>query len=187
MKMCWDNLVRIRLSSHGNLTIGKHVIDEGVCDYCGELMIYRRNRKNHCRYKYCDTVCCVASVRLNATKNRGGYSAVHLDKTLSQRASIMRSSSKYRARKKKLEHSLSHDWYMKKLEKGICEITKIPFVYTSDRMSPRHPSVDRIDSSKGYTEDNCRMILWCINSFKGNGSDKEMYHIAKAIIDKKRR
>ncbi len=48
------------------------------------------------------------------------------------------------------------------------------------------PSIDRIDSSKGYTPDNCQFVLWAINVFKGDGTLEEMYEIATALINKHR-
>ena len=44
-------------------------------------------------------------------------------------------------------------------------------------------SLDRIDSSKGYTKDNCRFILLGINMLRGMGTDSEMYTIAEALLN----
>jgi hypothetical protein len=37
--------------------------------------------------------------------------------------------------------------------------------------NPRAPSIDRIDSTKGYTPDNVQVVCWVFNRFKGNLPD----------------
>lgn len=48
---------------------------------------------------------------------------------------------------------------------------------------PYSPTIDRIDSSGGYTQDNCRFILWAINAIKHMGTDEQIYALAKALIE----
>lgn len=43
-----------------------------------------------------------------------------------------------------------------------CAVTGIPFVYDVPG-HPLMPSLDRIDSSKGYTADNVRLVCWAVN------------------------
>jgi hypothetical protein len=49
---------------------------------------------------------------------------------------------------------------------------------------PFSPSLDRIDAKGGYTQDNCRFVLWAINRFKSDGSDELMLRLARALIAK---
>lgn len=39
---------------------------------------------------------------------------------------------------------------------GYCSITGIPFVIIPGKCNPYHPSVDRINPTKGYVIENCR-------------------------------
>lgn len=77
-----------------------------------------------------------------------------------------------RAKYKNLEHTIAREWFDTKVVAGHCELTGLPFNYTvkveGARCMPYLPSIDRIDSSKGYTEDNCRVILWCLNQAFGD-------------------
>jgi hypothetical protein len=62
-------------------------------------------------------------------------------------------------------------WVMERLERGVCELKGIPFVY--EKRHPFLPSVDRIDPKQpGHMKDNCRVILWCLNAFKGAASEE---------------
>jgi len=64
------------------------------------------------------------------------------------------------------------DWVMERLDRGVCEKSGEPFVYGQDR-HPGGPSIDRIDATQpGHMKDNCRVILWCLNSFKGTASEE---------------
>ena len=60
---------------------------------------------------------------------------------------------------------------MERLERGACELSGIPFVY--EVRHPCLPSIDRIDRTQpGHMRDNCRVILWGLNGFKGAASEE---------------
>ena len=45
------------------------------------------------------------------------------------------------------------------------------------------PSIDRIDSSKGYSNENTRIVCRWYNMAKGELSDEEMYKMCKLVVD----
>jgi hypothetical protein len=91
-------------------------------------------------------------------------------------------SARTRAREKGVPFLLTDEWATKRWT-GRCEITGIEFRLNGKRGPfPFSPSVDRIDASKGYTEDNTRFILWGCNAIKGTGTDADMIEIARAIV-----
>jgi len=68
---------------------------------------------------------------------------------------------------------------------GCCEITGIPFDFEPHKIyskNPYSPSIDRIDSSKGYTKQNVRIVLWQVNLMRGEISDEEIIVICKKFI-----
>ena len=69
---------------------------------------------------------------------------------------------KRRAEKKGWDFDLDVEWIQERLDAGICEMSGIQFLYGFRRTWDSF-SIDRIDSTKGYTKDNCRAILWCLN------------------------
>jgi hypothetical protein len=94
------------------------------------------------------------------------------------------SSAKVRARKLGLPYNLSLEWAREKWT-GKCELTGLLFVQSNPGKpgpQPFSPSIDRIDCRRGYTTDNCRFLLVCVNAFKGQISDVEMKHICIAIL-----
>lgn len=51
------------------------------------------------------------------------------------------------------------------LSRGVCSLTGVRFTTTPEakRMRPFAPSLDRIDSSKGYVPGNCRLVCAAVN------------------------
>lgn len=83
----------------------------------------------------------------------------------SSRASRMLRAARSRACRHGFELSIDLAWVEQRLEAGVCEVSGIPFV-TDALRHPFLPSLDRVDSSRGYTPDNCRAILWMLNAAK---------------------
>lgn len=71
--------------------------------------------------------------------------------------------ARIRAKRHGREFSLSVEWLQARLDAGVCEVTGLPFSARGVQ-APTMPSIDRIDSTKGYTEDNCRVICWALNA-----------------------
>lgn len=63
-----------------------------------------------------------------------------------------------------------------------CAITGIEFIYDIPR-GPFKPSIDRIDSTKGYTLDNIQIVCWIYNSAKGPNKHSDVIKFATALIN----
>ena len=73
------------------------------------------------------------------------------------------------------------------MKTGFCVETGIEFIYEKQerfKCHPFSPSVDRIDSTKGYTKDNIRMVIWQYNLMKGEMTDEELLNVCKRIIER---
>lgn len=92
------------------------------------------------------------------------------------------SKSRTRARESGIENDLTISWARDRWT-GACEITGIKFRRAvNGKQNSFSPSIDRIDSSKGYTQTNCRFILCALNRFKGDDTDDVMYLIARILV-----
>lgn len=60
---------------------------------------------------------------------------------------------------------------------AICPILGIPIAKGSTGFHPNSPSVDRVDSTKGYTPGNVRVISWRANALKRDGTLDEFRKI----------
>ncbi len=67
---------------------------------------------------------------------------------------------------------------------GVCELSGLKFVVNSGNFGHRaySPSIDRRDPNKGYTKDNCRWILMCLNAFKGSDDDATIMKVAISLV-----
>ena len=92
------------------------------------------------------------------------------------------SYARKRARKKGLEFSLTKEWALDRWT-GCCEITGIKFEKGAAGGENFSASIDRKDSRKGYTPDNCRFIAKGINTWKGRRTDKQLVTLAYAIVE----
>lgn len=94
----------------------------------------------------------------------------------------MITAAKGRSAKRGLPFDLTYEWGEKRWT-GFCELTGIPF--GARRNAPSSifsASIDKIIPSKGYVQDNCRFVLFGINNLKHDGTDEEMYYVAKSLI-----
>lgn len=85
------------------------------------------------------------------------------------RLSAMLSRTKARAKKQQFAYDLDRTWLRRKLQAGRCEFSGVQFV-NGQQYHPFSPSLDRVDPGRGYTKDNCKVILLCLNGFKGTAS-----------------
>jgi hypothetical protein len=58
----------------------------------------------------------------------------------------------------------------------FCPLLNIPILIGKDKQNS--PSLDRIDSSKGYTKDNIQVISWRANWLKNNATIEELITLA---------
>ena len=95
------------------------------------------------------------------------------------------SGAKKRAKNEGLEFSLSMEWLLQQ-NLDSCPILKQPFHWkdSMEKGFSRHPfapSIDRIDSSKGYTPDNCWIISLRMNIIKNDSTYRELFTLANAV------
>ena len=84
-------------------------------------------------------------------------------------------ASRARAKEKDREHSLTiqdlKDLYP---VDGKCPIFGFELQWNDAGFRETSPSIDRIDSNKGYTKDNVQIISWKANRIKGYATVEEL-------------
>lgn len=90
--------------------------------------------------------------------------------------------AKRRAAKRGLKFDLTPEWARARWT-GRCEITGIAFEKNKGGSAGVFsPSLDRIDNTRGYTQDNCRYVIHAVNVLKFTGTDEQMIMVAQAIV-----
>lgn len=91
---------------------------------------------------------------------------------------------KNRAKQKGVPFDLTKSWLRDKFERGCCELTGLPTSQGIKSFDPYSPSIDRIIPERGYTQDNCRLILWCLNAGFNSWGEDAFRDIARAYLEK---
>ena len=85
-------------------------------------------------------------------------------------ASRMCQIASCRAKSLNLPFDLDEHWLANKISLGVCDATGIEFDFNTKernyKTNPFRPSIDRHDSSSGYTKDNTRVVVWMYNQAK---------------------
>ena len=77
--------------------------------------------------------------------------------------------------------TLTEAWIQERLDDGICEVTGI-YLSSPLEKGPFAPSIDRIDSSKGYKPWNCRVVCLTYNYAKHTWGDEDVLTMAQAFV-----
>jgi hypothetical protein len=101
------------------------------------------------------------------------------------RAVTLIAGARKRAKAKGLDFDLDVEWVADRIKRG-CAILGEPFNLTGSppvgyTAHPRAPSLDRIDSSRGYTRDNVWVICDAINRAKGSMSLLRLMGMCKKV------
>jgi hypothetical protein len=95
------------------------------------------------------------------------------------------SSARKRAKDKQLEFDLDSEWLKPKLNLMKCEATGVDLMLEKRENvchAPFRPSIDRIDNSRGYTKDNCRVVCVIFNKAKSDCLDEDVIKMAVSLV-----
>ena len=94
---------------------------------------------------------------------------------------------KSRANRKNLECDITIEFilYLLEKQKGRCAVTNVILEPTAainrNGYKPNTVSVDRIDSLKGYTKDNVRLVTTIYNTAKNMWTDNDVLEMCKEL------
>jgi hypothetical protein len=155
-----------------------------VCGHCKvdkPLTDYTKNNaagdglQSKCRF--CD-IAYQAKRRIENPEKRIAYEKIYLKKKRQDfefRLNMLLNASKQRARNKNREHTITvEDVKAIYPQDGCCPIFGMKLEFNNAGFRETSPSIDRIDSTKGYTPDNIQIISWKANRVKGYATLQEL-------------
>ena len=92
----------------------------------------------------------------------------------------MLNRSKSRAKRKGFEHNIKLDDI---IIPDNCPLLGIPLIKGENSVQANSPTLDRIDSSKGYVKGNVWVISYKANTIKSNATPEELLTIATRLAD----
>lgn len=128
--------------------------------------------------KYRKTVSYKEKSTIYATKKREKRGADPLKKWIN----TAYYNAKRRAKLNNLEFSLTKEWLQENLA-AICPLLGTLLVYNGSKPTDASASIDRKDSTGGYTPDNCRVISLRANRIKNNATQEELQRIAESLLN----
>lgn len=98
-----------------------------------------------------------------------------------------------KAAKRQIGISIEIQWKEIKIllekQNNVCALTGLPFLPNGLKEKGKFqwdsPSLDKINPNDGYSINNVRVILYCVNAFKGRMSDEDMIFVAEKLLSYK--
>jgi hypothetical protein len=165
-------------------TVLNFVQSTKICNSCKEPKPFTSFTKNKAspdglQYKCrsCD-VAYQAKRRVENPQKRRDYEKQYLNtkrQDFDFRLNMLLNASKQRARNKNREHTITvEDIKAIYPTDGCCPIFGMKLEFNTAGFRENSPSIDRIDTTKGYTPDNIQIISWKANRIKGYATLQEL-------------
>lgn len=109
--------------------------------------------------------------------------------SIAGKSSRLLSGCKRRAKLSGGKMSITREWLEDKLNKGVCELTGLPFNFSGRGKFSRQPYAPSVDKKNpqnpDYTPENTRVVLWAVNCAMAEYGEEIMLPIFKALINAK--
>jgi hypothetical protein len=167
------------------------------CYYCKCIFFIRKNQYDRIiregrKYFFCGNKCSgIYSNKINPRKgninNFGENRGIKKDEYYQFKYFVRRARA--RDKKKKYGNNITVE-FLKKLweqQKGICYFTGWNLILPEDSQhpwkesNPANASLDRIDNSKGYIEENVRFICLMANYARNIFTDEQLINFCKTV------
>ena len=158
-----------------------------ACSKCGEvkpLSEFTRVSRNKSGY---GARCLVCEREKNRAYIQSGKKSRHIAKDpVRWKLQKLAKDSRCRAKKAGIDHDLDLNYLLEILPKccpylGTKFYWEVSTGFGRQNPHPRSPSIDRIDSSKGYVKDNVAIVSHRANAIKNNATEQELFRIGRAL------
>lgn len=158
------------------------------CTTCHELkhskhFSYGKNKSNGLCYIGFECNQCGYKRKIEKHGHKcGSYNATQLHKqrhTIDGRAAYLLYGVKRRCVSSGMQCEISKKFIVDKLSNGVCEATGIKLDLDGILYKPYAPSLDRINSDLGYTEDNVQMVCMIYNFCKNKFTSEQVEKFLK--------
>lgn len=159
-----------------------------ACVKCGEVKSFSEFARNRTK-KYGLASECLICMRQYQSQYRssGARSKAERANPVTRQLAVMIKNSRIRAKKKGLEHDIDVK-YLRTIVPHHCPYLGIELRWeiqaglgVTNKTVPNSPSLDRIDSTKGYVRGNVVIVSHRANAIKSNATEQELFRIGRAL------
>lgn len=115
------------------------------------------------------------------TCNRAASTELYRSSRRYRAASCLR-NCKATAKRQGVPFSLDIDWLAEKFTAGVCELTGVALDFGPGR-GALSPSLDRHTPRRGYTQENCRVIAFHLNTALAEFGEDELAGLCVAFLN----
>lgn len=113
---------------------------------------------------------------------------IRFRKSKNGRSQILFNAARTRGRKLDIPFTITREWLDPKVAAGVCEATGMKFDFEPQSgfklKNPFSPSLDRADSTLGYTPENTRVVSTIYNYAKNEWTEEAVAHFAIMFLKK---
>ena len=154
------------------------------CKNCGKEIKYKKSEYEKIKNHTCSIKCSseLKSIIYSGAGNPSAIKLSHLsgvERVMHERISTYKSRAFQKGWDFDLDYKYLTELYNK--QKGKCYYTNLKMKYKKGPKTFDTMSLDRIDSSKGYTKDNVVLCLNCINMLKSDHNMKDFKKVFRGI------
>lgn len=187
---CSKTLTSTEKNIYYKAHIGSHIIENRVCLHCGKewKVLTAKDRigkkiKKHYFCSECSKVLTTWGKKKIMEQKREGFKEKMYEEKRRSRLNNIQSciwvKAKQRAEKYRLDFNIDvSDIHIP----DICPILEVPLEYGTKGDYEYSPSIDRIDTTKGYVKGNIAIISKKANSMKNNATFEELQKFCKNIL-----
>lgn len=177
---------------NNNYAITLGYIMEKICTKCKQIMdisFFSKDKYKKSGYRTACKQC--SNIEYKKFQTSDGY-IKRLEKAKESRLHIKQinpiavwahdvyHNAKARAKKSGIEFSITKQWVIDNAVKN-CPLLGVELIYGAEKSKSKSASIDRKDSARGYTSDNCKIISFKANRIKSNGSLAEIQLLAQNL------
>lgn len=168
------------------------VFMDKICGKCKKLLdisLFSKDKYQKSGYRRVCKSC--SSLEFQQFQSTDGYKK-RLAKSKEKRAFIKKTNpimiwahdvfhnAKKRSKDYGIEFSITKEWLVKNAP-SQCPLLGVNLKYNTKKSEPNTASIDRKDSTKGYTSDNCKIISFKANRIKNNATLSEIQLLAQNL------
>jgi len=163
-------------------------MSEKICTKCGiskNISDFYKNSRNKNKVRSCCKNCYLKFYP-HKTNDKSRQTWQKYRKSEKGLITQLLNNARDRAKRKNLPFELDKSWVIEKIKSNTCELSGIQFIYESIgeyRANPFAPSIDKINPLKGYTKDNSRLVVFCVNMARSDWGDEILFKMSKSIVN----